>query len=573
MRAAAALAAASLLLAALGLAAAVPTPLAVRADTVILNADVHTVDDHLRRVTAVAIRDGRILAVGSNLAIREYVGSKTRQIDAKGQTVLPGFVDSHIHLRSGSGLATGVDLSEILQKSEWLRLIAEKVATLPKGQWLLGGAWDHNLDDGILPDRTLLDAVAPEHPVLLRDIDAHSAWANSRAIELAGIRANSPVPPGGVILLDDAGEPNGIFLEGAMGLFNDAPGMREATDIQTGLEAAAQLANRYGITTVHDMSGVTEAFIALAREGDLSLRVWQGAFANPRLDTSANEQLVRLAAERQRIADTMAAIELPAHAGPLFELGFIKIAVDGVLSTRTAFMAEPYADAADEVGEPFMTENQLEQLVRASVAQAFPVAIHAIGDAAVAMVLDVYAKHPPQPDVPAHRVEHIEVVRPDAFKRFERLGVSASMQPHHATCCVGNYVIDRIGPERMPYAYPWQSFIKQEVPLLLSADWPTSPLNPLVQIADAMERKTSLDGELATWDSGQTLRFEDALLGYTRLGAEHTSWRDSIGSIAPGRWADLVLLDRRLDIRSPEAVRAATVQETLLGGTTVYRRP
>jgi len=203
-------------------------------DLIVINADVRTVDPTTPIAEAFAIADGRFVSVGTTSEIRSLAGSNTRVIDAGAVTVLPGLIDGHTHLVSGSGLAVGVDLSEIEDKDEWLRIIAAKAATLDDGEWILGGAWDHNLSDGVLPTREMLDRVAPDNPVLLRDIDGHSSWANSLAIELAGVTADSPVPPGGQILVDpESGDLTGIFLESAASLFANAPGMADATDTVT----------------------------------------------------------------------------------------------------------------------------------------------------------------------------------------------------------------------------------------------------------------------------------------------------------------------------------------------------
>ena len=540
------------------------------AELVVLGATIVTASAAAPEATALAIRDGRFLAVGSAEDVAPLIGPETRRIDAKGRTLLPGFVDSHSHLLSGAGLATGVDLTEIEDQHAWLRIIAARAASLPEGTWILGGAWDHNLSGGAFPTREMLDAVTPRHPVLLRDIDGHSAWANSKAIELAGVTANAPVPPGGKILLDDDGEPNGIFLEGAMGLFARAPGMREATDPVAGLRAAIQLANRFGITTLHDMSGDLDAFLTLVRRGELSTRIWLGAFVTPRVDLSAAEQIAAAAAERTRIDEALSAIDVPAFPGPMLTLGFTKFVVDGVLSSYTALLASPYSDDPTADPEAFLSRERLEAQVAAAVAARFAIATHAIGDRAVTMALDAYAGHPPEPGIPGHRIEHIEVIEPGTVARFKALGVAASMQPHHATCCVGSYVIDRIGKARIPYAYAWRSFQDAGVPLLFSADWPTSPLSPLVQIADAMERRTMRAGKEQPWDTGQQMTFEEALIAYTRRGAEYTSWQASIGEIAPGRLADFLLLDRKLDTSDARDVRGAAVVETYLGGKRVF---
>jgi len=538
---------------------------------VVLNADVHTVDAAQSRVEAFAVTNGRISAVGSSDDIRAMAGDATAVIEARGVTVTPGLIDAHTHLVMGSGLAVGVDLTDIEDKAEWLRIIRDKAASLPEGDWILGGAWNHNLSDGILPTKEMLDSVAPNHPVWLRDIDGHSGWANSLAMELAGVTADMAVPPGGEILIDPAtGEPTGIFLETAGYVFNDAPGMARATDVSTGIRAAIRMANRFGITSAHDMSGNFDRYLEVLEAGDMTLRIWEGARPSPADGETAADALARTAAERERIRQRVAATGLETEQGPLFDLGFVKLIIDGVLSTRTALMKEPYTDDPHVTVEPFSTREELHDMIAESHRQEFPVAVHAIGDLGVSWVLDGFAIHTDRPGGLPNRVEHIEVVTPDDVARFASLGVAASMQPHHATCCVGDNVIDRIGRDRVPNAYVWRSMLDSEVPLVLSADWPTSPLNPMIQIADSIHRETRIDGIVRPWDEGMSLTFAEALKGYTRTGAELTAWADQIGSIEVGKWADFVIYDQRIPDDVDRSVENTQVTATYLAGRQVY---
>ncbi len=540
-------------------------------DLVVINADVYTVDSTLARADAFAISNGKFVAIGSTADIQQLVGDDTKVIDAGGVSVIPGLIDGHTHLLMGAGLAVGVDLSEIEDKSEWLRIIRDKAQILPDNAWILGGAWDHNLSDGVLPSKEMLDSVAPDHPVLLRDIDGHSAWANSRAIKLAGINADSPVPPGGEIVVDPAtGEMTGIFLESAGALFGDAPGMTEATDPVAGIKSAVALANSHGITGVHDMSNHFDEFLSVFDDGDLTLRVWQGARPPRVFDRSTDEVFADLASERERVRQHVAANAQTESMGPLFDIGYTKLIVDGVLSTYTALMKAPYSDNPDAIAEPFVSKDQLNAMIAAAHEHNFPVAVHAIGDNAVSWVLDGFAQSPRRPGMPADRIEHIEMVTPDDVARFASLGVIASMQPHHATCCVGNYVIDRVGRDRLPNAYVWRSMLDSDVPLVLGSDWPTSPLNPMIQMADTIHRETRIDGVVRPWDEGNSLTFEEALYGYTQSGANRTTWSDEIGSITVGKWADFVILDEKLPAEVDRALENRQVTATYLAGKRVF---
>ena len=538
---------------------------------VVINADVRTVDSTMPVAEAFAITMGKFVAVGSSGEIQDLARENTKVIDAGGVTIVPGLIDGHTHLLMGSGLAVGVDLSEIENKSEWLRIIRDKAQSLPEGAWILGGAWDHNLSDGVLPTKEMLDSVAPDHPVLLRDIDRHSAWANSLAIELAGVTANSTVPPGGEIVVDpNTGDLTGIFLESAGGLFGDSPGMAEATDPVVGIKAAVALANSLGITAVHDMSNNFDEFLSVFDDGELTLRDWQGARPPRVTDRSPSDIYAEMAAERERVRMHVAGNPQTESIGILFDIGYTKLMVDGVLSTYTALMKAPYTDNPDAVAEAFVTQEQLNSLIAAAHDNGFPVAVHAIGDEGVSWVLDGFAESPTPAGVLGDRIEHIEVVTPDDVERFESLGVTASMQPHHATCCVGNYVIDHIGRDRLPNAYVWRSMLDTGIPLVLGSDWPTSPLNPLIQMADTMHRETRIDGVVRPWDEGNTLTFEEALYGYTQAGANMTAWADEIGSITVGKWADFVILDERLPPDIDRSLENRQVTATYLAGKRVY---
>lgn len=540
-------------------------------DLVVINADIRTVDPTTPQAEAFAVQDGRFIAVGTTAEIQAMAGDATETIDAGGVSVIPGLIDGHTHLLMGSALAVGVDLSEIEDKGEWLRIIREKALSLPEGAWIIGGAWDHNLSDGILPDKELLDSAAPNHPVLLRDIDGHSAWANSLAIELAGIEANSPVSPGGKIMIDPAsGEMTGIFLESAAALFADAPGMADATDPIAGIKAAVKLANSRGITAVHDMSNSFDEFLRVLDDGDLTLRVWQGARPSQVDGRSPADIYAEMAAVRERVRQHVAESPQTENIGTLFDIGYTKLIIDGVLSTYTALMKAPYTDNPDAVAEAFITNDRLNAMIAAAHNNDFPVAVHAIGDEAVSWVLDGFTESPRKAGMLSDRIEHIEIVTPEDVQRFAALGVTASMQPHHATCCVGNYVIDRVGRKRLPNAYVWRSMLDSGVPLVLGSDWPTSPLNPLIQMADTIHRETRIDGVIRPWDEGNTLTFEEALYGYTQAAANMTAWSGDIGSISVGKWADFVILDERLAENVDRALENRQVTGTYLAGRQVY---
>ncbi len=544
------------------------------ADLVVLNGDIYTVDEQHPRVRAFAVKDRKFMALGSSAAIEQLVGAGTRVIDVGGRTVLPGLVDGHTHLSEGTGLATGVDLSDIADPQEWLRIIREKIAIMEPGQWLVGGAWNHLLRaDGELPTLQMLDSVAPDNPVILFDIDHHTYWVNSKAFEAAGMTRDTQVPEGGEIGLDQNGELSGILYESAGRLIAESPALRAAEDPVAGLLAVVQKANSLGITSVHDMSlRFSENFLDLLATGELTLRVWEGGFANDDPDF-VDQFIARREQLRQRRDEVLAQQE---DRGPLFELGYVKLMIDGVLSTRTAILKKPYSDKPDAHPAYQFTPEQLSHHVIEANKADIPVSIHAVGDRGVAESVEAFASAREYPTSVPNRIEHIELIEAQDLQAMRANGIAASMQPRHANCCVGAYVLDRVGAQRTETeAYVWKSMLDEGINLALGSDWPTSPLDPLAQLQDAQTRQSTYrDGSLQQWDGGRNaLSFEQALHGYTQGSANLSGWRDQIGSISVGKWADFVILDRALPGEGFRDLRRLAVESTWLAGDEVYRKP
>ena len=538
------------------------------ADLIVVNADIRTVDPGKPRVQAFAVEDGKFIALGSDAEIKALAGSGTRVIDAAGKTVTPGFIDGHSHLTSGADFVTGVDLSYIPEKKTWLEMIKAADARLPKGAWLLGGGWDYTLKEGKLPSKEDLDAVVPDRPVMLIDIDFHSAWVNSKALEIGGVTAKSEVPEGGQILLNDKGEPSGILLEGAKDLVEkQRPPLTEA-ERQDALRQTVKYASSLGLTGVHDMSGLSAVYdyAALAQSGDLPLRVWYGFFE------SDPKAIAAAASDRKKVAEMMAATDAMKKKGPLLALGYTKSVIDGVLSTHTAYLHQDYSDKPGWRGKPFSSTEELAAAIRAANENGFPTAVHAIGDGGVGMTLDAFASAARPLDQP-NRIEHIEVVTTDDIKRFKELGVVASMQPNHATGTIGKYITERIGPDREKRAYVWQSMLAAGVPLVFGADWPTSPLSPLTQINDAVFRESPFGLGDGPWHAEQAVSFDQALHAYSQAAANMTPWGKEIGSISIGKWADFVIIDGTLPDPLDRSIRSRKVEATYLAGEEVYRKP
>ena len=541
-------------------------PPSMEPELIVFNADIRTVDQNQNRAEAFAIKGGRFVAVGNNEEVLDLKGATTESINANGATIVPGFIDSHTHLSSGSKIVTGINLTGVREKSVWLEMIAERVKTMEPGEWLLGGRWDYTFENKGLPTRWELDEVSPNNPIALSDIDGHSMWVNSLAIEKANIRADSEVPLGGQILVNESsGEPNGILLEGAMQLIWDAPTYVRDSDLSRDqIEQVLDYANSFGITSVHDMSSRIELdkYKDLAINKKLYVRVFWGEHSkfSQEDDNTNNEKRINQLIREYKFHDQ--------DRGPLIEYGFIKYVIDGVLSTHTAALIDPYSDRPEIVGEPFYIQGEINRLVKRANSLGMPVAIHAIGDRGVKMALNAF-EYSGNTSL-ANRIEHIEIIEPSDIDRFKKLNVTASMQPNHGTGVIGKYITPRVGLEREKYAYVWNDFLRSEVRLALSSDFATSPFSPLVQLADAVFRESPSGLYEGPWYPRQALSFEQALYAYTQVGADLAGWGDQIGSISVGKWADFVVLDGALNDPVGRELKQRTVMGTYLAGRKVF---
>ena len=536
-------------------------------DVIVINADVRTSDKSNARASAFAVKDSKFIAVGNTETILSMAGDSTKIIDANGSTVVPGFVDSHTHLSSGAKIVTGINLSEIREKAVWLEMIKERVKTMQPGEWLLGGRWDYTFENKGYPTRWELDAVAPNNPVALSDIDGHSMWVNTMAIELSGIEADSEVPMGGQIVLNEEGVPTGILLEGAMELvWQNESYVRDSDLARNEIEQVIDYATSLGITSVHDMSSRIELnkYKELAADQKLNLRIFWGEHSKfSQEDDSTNQNnLIYQLIDQYKVHDD--------EFGPMIEYGFIKYVIDGVLSTHTAALVDPYTDRPDVIGEPFYIQNELNFLVKRANSLGMPVAIHAIGDRGVQMALNAFefSNHLNL----ANRVEHVEVIQPGTVERFRELNVTASMQPNHGTGVIGKYITPRIGTEREKFAYVWNDFLKGGVRLALSSDFATSPFSPLVQLFDAVFRESPSGLYDGAWYPEQRISFDEALYAYTQIGADLSGWGEEIGSITNGKWADFVILNQRLNDPVGRELKDTLVSSTFFAGKEVYSK-
>jgi len=529
------------------------------ADLVVLDATIHTAAQSPARAEAMAVRDGRIVAVGTSVDVRRYVGGSTQVLELRGRTVLPGLIDSHGHL-DGLGRKLGiVDLVGTASYDEVIARVAARARETPAGEWVLGRGWDQNdWPDQALPHHRALSEATPDHPVVLDRVDGYAVLANRRALELAGIGRDTPDPPGGKIERDAAGEPNGVLVDAATAMVKSLVPPPTPEQTERRLLAAMNACAAVGLTMVHD-AGIgraqRDAYAALLERGTFPIRVYAMAYAR---DPLADEVLDR-----------------GPENGDRFTLRTIKVQIDGALGSRGALLGAPYADRPGHVGLETFPHERLEAIARRARQRGIQMRVHAIGDLGNALALDAYESAfggRPQPKL-RWAIEHAQVVRPADIRRFARLGVVASMQATHATSD-GPWAEQRLGPERVKWSYAWRQFLAAGVPLANGSDFPVESPNPMLGLYASITRR-DLDGRLpaAGWRPEERLTPLEALRSFTVTGAWLAFRERDLGTLEVGRLADFVVLDRD-PIAGPAAgIPDTKVLRTVVGGVTVYEAP
>jgi predicted amidohydrolase YtcJ len=530
------------------------------ADKLLLNGRVYTLDVAHPRASAVAIAGERILAAGDDSSMRDLLAPGGEEIDLRGRCVLPGLTDCHIHFTSYALGLRELDLGDAASLDDALVRVAERAQETPPDKchpelaegWIVGRGWDQERwPERRFPTAADLDRVAPEKMVVLKAKSGHALVANSRALRLAKIGADTPDPPGGRIGRDAAGQPDGLLFEGsAMALVADLVPHPTPEETDGALREAFPNAWRVGLTAIHDVDG-TQAFGAYQRlhaQGALGLRVVKYLPA--------------------RVLDDVLAVGLRAGLGDdWLRVGGIKVFVDGALGPRTAAMLAPYEGEPDNVGVLTMEEDALRTLVSKAVGGGLPLAIHAIGDRANRLVLDVLDEV--GSSGLRHRIEHVQLLHPDDVNHLAALGVVASMQPVHATqdC----EMADRYWGERCVTAYAWRSLLNADTVLAFGSDCPVEDLNPFLGIHAAVTRRR-VDGFPGPqgWYPAQRLTVEEAVHAYT-LGAAYAAGLEGrLGALASGKLADLVVLDRDIFTCDPMSIAETQVEMTMIGGQVVH---
>ncbi len=539
------------------------------------------------RVAALAVANGRILAVGSDAEVLKLKSASTRVIDLHGAFAMPGFNDAHTHIAGAGQQHLTVDLTGSASLAEMLSRIrayvADPAVAATPTSWINGGGWDHTLWPGKkLPTRADLDAVTGAHPAVFERVDGHILVANSAALKAAGITAATPSPPGGQIDHDPSGEPSGILREDSAMALVDSKIPPPTNDIRRrALQFSIADALAHGVTSIQDFSDYDDFLVLEEMEHAHTLHIrvseWL-AFATP----------IEVLKQRRASHDP---------DDPLLHLGMLKAFMDGSLGSRTAALEDPYSDDPGNSGLlRFPDQAKLNQMASERAAAGFQLGFHAIGDRANEVALDAFqaaelvARAPGQPPAPADpgaaivtsvpaattpaqlrfRIEHAQVVEAEDFDRFAKLGVIASMQPSHLLTDM-NWAAARLGPDRTPLSYTWKSFLDHGVTLAFGTDYPVESINPFRGLYAAVTRQN--EAGTATYQPQEKITIAEALYAYTQASAFAEFREHEKGRLEPGFLADLVVLDRDPTKASPQELLHTKVLQTIVNGETVYAAP
>ena len=535
---------------------AAPAP----ADLIVTNARIHTVDDSRPFAEAMAIRGGRVLFVGSSRGALAARGPQTRVLDGGGAAIIPGIADAHVHLLSlGLALRT-VDLVGTKSLDEVVARIAAKARDLPAGTWITGNGWDQNdWADTRMPSHETLSRAVPNHPVLVSRVDGHAALANMAALRLAGITTQTPDPQGGRIERGTGREATGVLVDNATGLVGRKIPGTTRDDVRDATLAAIREANRYGLTSVHDAgvgAPVIDVYEELARAGQFSLRTYV-------MIQSDDSTLARYFRRGPQVA---------LYDGHLW-IRAIKIVADGALGSRGAALLDPYSDAPSTSGIVVVPQARILDVAVRALRNGFQLNVHAIGDRGNRIVLDAFEAALKQVPTSDHRfrVEHAQILHHDDIPRFAELDVIPSMQATHQTSDM-YWAPNRLGYARTLGAYAWRSLLSTGVIIPNGTDFPVEAVNPFFTFHASVARQDSDNWPAGGWFPQERMTRDEALKSMTLWPAVAGFQERDMGSLAAGKFADFVILDRDIMTVAPELLAGTQVVATYLAGRPVYER-
>ena len=539
-----------------------PTP-----DLILINGDIYTQDPLIPRSSAVAIGEGRILAVGNRDTIQPPHQNHTRVIDLGGRLVLPGMTDAHFHCFEWALNRQHLALANVTSFDHLHRKVKDWAGRLAPGKWVIGQGWNEmDWPEPRMPNCRDLDAISPHNPVILWRCDLHLAAVNSLALKAAGIQDNTPDPKDGLIERDESGRPTGILRELAINLIRDAipsPSEQEAKDA---LKDAIHELHRLGLTGIHDTRLMND------QDGELALRSWQQLDTEGDLDlrcwvTLPGEQLDKAIAQGFRTGS----------GNDRLRIGHVKFFADGGMGARTAWVYESYLDA--DLGMPLISIVDLDAAITKAESAGLAVMIHAVGDRANGELIRMFeartkGKNGSGTDtalpVINHRIEHVQMIRPEDIPRLACSGVAVSVQPHNMI--LDMKMIDASVGYRGRWTYAFRDLIDAGIPVMLSSDSPVCDPSPLIGIHAAVTRQRTDGTPTDGWYPQSRIHVDEAIRGYTLTPAAVHGQRNQLGSISTGKHADLIVLDRNLYTIDHMEIADAAVDMTIFDGRIVYSR-
>lgn len=535
-------------------------PAQEKADLILAGGTVYTLEGGNRTAEAVAVSGGRIVYVGGVEGARPYSGDGTRWIDIEGKTVLPGLVDAHAHVKSLGRYLANLRLDGTQSAGEIRSMVLETQKRQPAGRWIRGRGWDQN-DWEMKEFPTWRDLEGTENnPVYLRRVDGHASWVNKTALELCGITRDTPDPPGGLILRDEAGEPTGVFIDEASNLVSDRIPDPTPDELDQWVLSALRHCNGLGLTGIHD-AGTTaeelESYERLHGRGQFTARVYC------MLDSDSEDFLEEEFRKGPR-----------EIAGGRVTVRAVKDLADGALGSRGAAMLAPYSDDPGNTGLLVSDPQDIERLSRRALQAGFQMCTHAIGDRGVRVVLDAYEKSLGAGASGDHRfrIEHAQVISPDDIPRFRKLGVIPAMQPTHATSDM-YWAQERVGKERIRGAYAWRTLLDDGNRMPFGSDFPVESANPLWGIYAAVTREDHKGWPQGGWYPDQRLTALEAVRGFTIDAAYGEFAEGKRGTIEVGKQADLTVLDRNIFEIPAREILETRVTHTIVGGDVVFEQP
>ncbi|MCX6597579.1 MAG: amidohydrolase [Acidobacteria bacterium] len=526
--------------------------LAQTADLVVENAQVYTVDAAKPKASAFAVKDGKFIAVGTD--VKKHIGPQTLKIDAQGAAIIPGLIDSHVHMRSLGDMLETMDLRGVASIEEVARRVKETAAKLPKGTWIRGRNWDQTNWGGKFPVAADLDKVATEHPVYLTRVDGHAGWGNSLAMAAGGVTKASEDPKGGQIIRDAAGNPTGILVDRAQAMVSRRIPPLTDEQVEARLKRAAQECARLGMTSVHDAGAgrqELEAYRRLIAKGQLPVRINM-------MIAGAGELWEDYLKKGPEIGDKLT-------------VRSIKLVADGAMGSRGAAFFQPYSDDKQNSGLLILQKEYIRDVAKDAVAKGFQVATHAIGDKANRTALEAYGEALQGKKDRRFRIEHAQVVSLPDFKLYADFAVIASLQSTHATSDM-RWAQDRLGPDRLLGAWAPRRFLNAGVRIANGSDFPVEDPNPFWGLYSAITRQDHAGNPPGGFMPSEKLSRVETLKSWTFDGAYAAFEEDKKGSITPGKVADFLVLTKDVMTIPEKEILTTLPKLTVLGGEVVYEK-